>query len=120
MNPVLYDAFLKELAAADNARQFGLEGRARVCTRRASAMIIRAYYQKNNPSNIVTGSTISLLQQLRDDPEVSDTARLTAAHLLQQVDKEFNLTPDIDLIAETRTLPKLLKLNVETRPGDLK
>lgn len=64
------ELLVAELEQAEAARQNGLEGRARVCSRRAAAISIRAFLRtrgfKEIPGNALT--QIELLSTIPDIP----------------------------------------------------
>jgi hypothetical protein len=92
-----------ELARADQARASGVEGRARVCARRAAGFAIQGYLQAHEMS-VGSISVIELIGFFRDQPDVSNEMRQVLDHLLLRVNTESELPASIDLIAETRWL----------------
>lgn len=92
-----------ELEKSHQARALGLEGRARVCARRAAGMAVRMYFQrrgvKTETSNIYT-----LLERLVENESLPLSAKASAKHLLLRVDENYHLPPEIDLIADAENL----------------
>jgi uncharacterized protein (UPF0147 family) len=100
--PSVRNAIEEELQRAEQARQLGLEGRARVCARRATGLALRAFFEIGDEG--VNTSVIPLLQRLRDSQDVPEAIRRVAEHLLTRVTPEFTLPFQADLIAEARWL----------------
>ncbi len=98
----------EELARGEAARKEGLEGRARVCARRAAGVAIREYLslrglEQPGPSAY---DLLAYLQELTDEsPEI----RRAAGRLLERVDESFALPTDVDLLAEAGWLAKELE-----------
>ena len=97
----------RELSQAENARAQGLEGRARVCARRAAGMAARAYLETRGEP-IPTFNAVDLLQGLAERPELHAQARQAIGYLLLRVTPDFQLPVSVDLIAESRRLTALL------------
>ena len=96
-----------ELAQAENSRQAGFEGRARVSARRAAGAAIRAYFLSRQV-RYGSASAYDLLQMLDSRPDTSPEIRQVVEHLLARVNEDFQLPIPVDLIAETRWLVKTL------------
>jgi hypothetical protein len=92
-----------ELAQAEAARFSGLEGRARVCARRASGLALKEYFLSLGIRPAST-SAYDLIQLFRDHPATPAALRRCAENLLAKVDEQFNLPEDVDLIMEARTI----------------
>ncbi len=101
----------KELARAEKARQEGLEGRSRVCARRAAGMVLRAYYE-THPMTPAPPSAYDTLQLLRDDPQMNPELRQIAELLLTRVNQDFHLPEEIDLVAATRRLVEIIEKDI--------
>jgi len=101
-SPALRNAIEEELKHAEQARSLGLEGRARVCARRAAGLALRAFWGMEDESG--NTSVIPLLQRLRNAQDMPEPMRRVAEHLLARVTPEFTLPFQADLIAETRWL----------------
>jgi len=93
-----------ELAAAETARQQGLEGRARVCARRAAGLAITSYLKKQGIA--VPADAYKCIALFSTQPGISDLLRQIASHLTMRVNESYQLPPEIDLIAEARQLVK--------------
>jgi hypothetical protein len=96
----------KELESAKISNQSGLEGRGRVCCRRAAAAALSCYLDRMN-MNIPT-NTLSILEISRGVAEIPLEAIPLIDHLLLRVDQEFNLPAGIDLEIDTRRLINLI------------
>jgi hypothetical protein len=94
---------LLELERGAAARQAGLEGRARVCARRAAAAAAREYLT-GTARPAVGSSAMDLLEALSSAAEISDPAQACIAHLLLRVDEGYALPPQIDLLEDARSL----------------
>lgn len=100
----------EELERGAAARAAGLEGRARVCARRAAGAAIRAYLEERGAGQGL--SAHDLLATLADEPGlagVPEQARRSAALLLERVDENYALPPGIDLLVEARSLVEALE-----------
>ena len=96
-------SYLAELEQAEQARQAGNEGMARVCARRAAGIIVAEYlYRQDLPT--LGPSAFDRLNYLIAMPGTSAENRAIAGNLLLRVDKDHNLPIDVDLIAEARKL----------------
>ncbi len=96
-----------ELTAAENARQQGLEGRARVCARRAAGLAVAPFLEKQGLA--IPADAYERIVLFSTQPGISLRLRQIATHLLMQVDQSFRLPPEIDLIAEVRQLVRELE-----------
>ncbi len=97
-----------ELQNAEAARSRGAEGQARVCSRRAAGIAIRAYLEAIDlPAQGM--NAYELIQSLRDLSGVSPEVQKVAEHLSARVNEQFSLPGEIDLIAETRWLVQRLE-----------
>ena len=103
----ILDRAKAELASAENARDSGFEGRARVNARRAAGLIARTYLEKQGIP-VGSSSAYDVLQILHDQSESTDEIRQVIDHLLMRVDQDFNIPAQVDLIAETRWLIQTL------------
>lgn len=99
-----------EFERATKARAEGLEGRARVCARRAAGMAVREYLLRRQL--IAAGQKLSvneefslLLEHTQSLPEVQKAA----SALIQRVDEDFQLPPNMDLLAEAHWLVNKLE-----------
>lgn len=100
-----------ELANGDAARRAGLEGRARVCARRAAGIAVREYLELRGISP--AGPTaVDVLAQLRDRPEISPDVRQAAEQLLMRVNEGFDLPAQVDLLEVARWVADTLEKRV--------
>jgi|WetSurMetagenome_2_1015567.scaffolds.fasta_scaffold156054_3 hypothetical protein len=97
--------FRKEYRTALDAQASGLEGRARVCARRAAGLLIQKYLEKQK-TNLVNMNSLDLIKYLQ---QTSDSSELTLllGHYSEIVTKDHHLASEIDLVA---TLPQLAQL----------
>ncbi len=100
-------AFNAELDRAEQARQAGNEGRARVCARRAAGFAIRQYLIQENVSTEGLDA-YGLIVTLKKRADLLEPAREILEHLSQRVEPGGFFPLQVDLIAETRRLPQLL------------
>ena len=100
-------AFEKELNMAENARETGNEGMARVCSRRAAGIIINEYLTRRELPD-PGPSAHERLKYLRGLQDIPPKAREIASHLLTRVNPDHSLPIDVDLIHETRYLSEIL------------
>jgi HEPN domain-containing protein len=104
-----------EFERAQQAREKGNEGQARVCARRAAGLAARQYLARaGSPPR--TSSAYDLLRMIAEEARLSAELREYAAHLTLRVDEEFKLPPGIDLVAEARRLCSAL-LSEDSSPG---
>jgi hypothetical protein len=98
----------EELVRAEAARSQGLEGRARVCARRAAGAAIRAYLETRGlePPG---PSVMDLLAYLQNLPDSSDEIRQISERLQTRVDEDHSLPFSADLLAEVRRLIEILE-----------
>jgi hypothetical protein len=92
-----------ELARGEAARSQGLEGRARVCARRAAGIAIREYLEQQGTPGSGT-SAYDLLMELRNRSEIGPEIQDAAGFLVERVNEAFELPVDIDLLAQARWL----------------
>jgi len=89
----------EELLLAKQSRLEGNEGRARVCARRAAGAAVQVYLEKKglsqNPENAIQ-SLINLKNQINLPIRVLNAVNW----LIQRVDLDYNLPPEVDLIQE--------------------
>jgi hypothetical protein len=95
-------AIRAELENGYRARSDGLDGRARVCARRAAGEAAKEYFRLADEQQ--SGSALDLLGVLVNRDEISARARAAAAELLKRVDEDFNLEAGVDLLEEAQVL----------------
>lgn len=93
----------RELAQGRQAREQGLEGRARVCARRAVGIALRHYYSLRDP-RLMSLSVVDLVQTYQEQPGLPQNLRDACAYLLTRVDPDYNLPLPVDLLAEAEVL----------------
>jgi hypothetical protein len=102
------EAIKLEIDHALAARENGLEGRARVCSRRAAGYAIRTYLE-NRGVDIPDISALALIRQLDNLTGVRPQVKTVTEHLLMRVAEDFNLPVEADLIAEAMWLADYLE-----------
>lgn len=95
-----------ELAAAQQARAAGQEGRARVCARRAAGLALRAYYQRRPAAGAAAwgGDALAQLHRLRADADAPAAVRAMAERLTTVVDFDHQLPFAEDPLADAAAL----------------
>ncbi len=91
----------EELLLAKQSRAEGNEGRARVCARRAAGTAAGMYLLERGRGSLEDNALQSLLKlsELDSLPERVQTA---ASWLVERVDENSNLPPEVDLIQEAK------------------
>ena len=99
-----------EFDKAQQARDRGNEGQARVCARRAAGIAAREYYARLGRT-VRTPGAYDVLTLLVEDGSLADDLRQAASYLTLRVSQDFKLPINVDLIAVARSLCEaLLKL----------
>lgn len=93
----------RELSAGAQAREQGLEGKARVCARRAAAIALRHHFSRRQPQ-MASLSVMDMIQVFQESSDLSPSIREICAHLLTRVDPDYNFPVPVDLLAEARIL----------------
>jgi hypothetical protein len=96
-----------ELNLAENARNLGNEGRARVCARRAAGYVTGEYLQRKN-IEIHSESALQRLKYLESTADLSSIEKETLHHFLIHTTPEHKLPIDADLIVDVHLLTRLL------------
>jgi hypothetical protein len=112
------EGFEKELADARSSRLNGNEGRARVCARRAAGIAAGEYLVQHGFVGI-PNSAVDRLNFLRKTLYQDPTIQSLVDHLLMPVTIEHTLPSEIDLIAETIQLVRVLGIAQAKTQGDL-
>lgn len=102
-----------ELARGEAARREGLEGRARVCARRAAGAAVRAYLEARGLLDPRLTSAYDLIAYLRDLPGTGAEVRQVAERLLTQVNPSFDLPLEADLLADAHWLAQTLESEMD-------
>ena len=102
-NPPWKNRFTEEIQRAENARNAGNEGMARVCARRAAGVVAGEYLRiqgipLSDPSAYVR---LKVLQHL---PQTPAPVKDIVDHFLIRINPDHNLPVQADLIAEARWL----------------
>jgi hypothetical protein len=101
--PEVKEKIAIELSRGDAARRAGLEGRARVCARRAAAAAAREYLETQG-AMVPGAGVLELLQGLQAAPGLSAQSSQAIENLLLRVDEAYALPDDIDLLEDARRL----------------
>jgi hypothetical protein len=102
-----FDYTKAELRQAEEARQVGNEGRARVCARRAAGYIIEEYYRRKGiPDPDV--SAYNRIQHLASQPDLPDQVHDLLRNLTMRVNSDYTLPVEIDLISDVRQMAEEL------------
>ena len=96
-----------ELELAENARNGGNEGRARVCARRAAGHVASEYLRRQGIL-LSTDSALVKLRFLTDYPKLTSNEVNLIQHFLIHITPEHELPIDADLIAEVHLLAQQL------------
>jgi len=100
-------AFDSEMARAEQARQAGNQGMARVCARRAAGHVAGEYLQRCGLPN-PNASAYDRLRLLCSRSEVPPAAIAAANRLLLRVTTGHTLPVEADLLADARLLRQQL------------
>jgi hypothetical protein len=104
----LVKKWMMELDSAERARLAGNEGRARVCARRAAGMAAQTFLTRHRVRTDGANFYNALLA-LSQFPRLTPDLKTAVAHLTLRVNETFSLPPDVDLIADARTLCEQLE-----------
>jgi len=102
--------FLDEIDQAEAARLVGNEGKARVCARRAAAIIVREALRRQGIT-IVDPSAYVQLRYFHELPHLPAHTREIISHFLVRITTDGNLPIEADLIDEARWLARELLSN---------
>lgn len=97
----------EELFLAEQSRNDGNEGRARVCARRAAGHVAGEYLLRHG-SALETKNALQKIRYLETSAEISPTERETLEHFLIHTTPEHRLPFDADLIADVHLLARQL------------
>jgi hypothetical protein len=92
-----------ELAQGKQAQKDGLDGRARVCARRATGIALRYYYSKHQPQ-LASLSVIDMIKAYPDHAQIPQNLQEICEHLLARVNKDYQLPFHVDILAEAQIL----------------
>ncbi|RLT46751.1 MAG: hypothetical protein DWI63_01875 [Chloroflexi bacterium] len=99
LNPAAEVTIARELALAEQARQAGNEGRARVCARRAAGWAVAA-----GAGIAALPNAFVQLQRLAKDSAQPAHIRSAAAHLTLRITSEHLLPGNADPLSEARSI----------------
>lgn len=99
----------EELLLAKQSRKEGNEGRARVCARRAAGAAVGSYLTRQGVANNTDNAYLSL-QTLGRMGNFPDRIQIAIDRLIQRVDENYQLPPEIDLIHEAGILIQFLEI----------
>jgi len=111
MKTINRSVFWKEYKTALEAQAAGLEGRARVCARRAAGYLIQEYLEKQNNKPAKMNS-IELIQFIQRTSNSSEMVSLLG-HYSETVNIDHHLASDVDLVACLHTLARLLNIDLQ-------
>ena len=104
-----YFQIKEELLLAKQSRKEGNEGRARVCARRAAGAAAGAYLTRQGMAKKTDNAYLSL-QTLKQMENFPDRIQIAINRLLQRVDGNYQLPPEIDLIHEAGIVIQFLEI----------
>jgi hypothetical protein len=97
----------QEISQAWSAREAGNEGKARVCARRAAAILVREFLRRQgvDPGQRDAYGTLTLAASA---PEIPAETREVLGHFLTRVEPGGRWPIQADLLAEVRALAETL------------
>ncbi len=109
--------FNKEYQSAIDAHSRGLEGRSRVCARRAAAALIAEYLEIHNIEHASMNSLelIVYLQQQTNDPELTKLL----ADYSKPVNPDLHLDDGVNLVASIADLANFLEIKMGKSNGNI-
>jgi hypothetical protein len=113
LEPSYESQFWVELHNAQISLAAGLEGRARVCARRAASILLRDYLNQRNEVDLNLNSMelIQFMQEKSQNPELSSLL----SHFSERVNEEHHLPSDSDLIASLFELAQMLDISLNKK-----
>lgn len=100
----------EELLLAKQSRLEGNEGRARVCARRAAGAAVKEYLQKKGITQKQENAIQSLLI-LGQMEMVPTRVQMAVELLVQRVNSDYSLPPEVDLIQEAGVVIQYIEAN---------
>ena len=97
-----------ELLLAKQSRKEGNEGRARVCARRAAGTAAQLFLDRHKKI-VKSENTFQSLKTLKNTEELPERVQLAVSRLIQRVNEDHQLPPEIDLIHEARLVIQFLE-----------
>ena len=104
------EIFSTELQQAEDARQSGNEGRARVCARRAAGIAVAEFLSRTD-HNFEDRGAYENLKYFITLPDISYELKETVTYFIIRVDENYQLPIDVDLIEEAQTIKKHLNVH---------
>jgi hypothetical protein len=113
LEPSYESQFRVELRNAQISLAAGLEGRARVCARRAASILLRDYLNQRNELNPKLNSmeTIHYMQKKSENPELISLL----SHFSERVNEGHQLPSGTDLVASLFELAQLLDNSIDKK-----
>ncbi len=99
--------FEREMAMAEQARNQGNEGKARVCARRAAGIVADEYMKRQGVST-PNATAYDRVRMLADWPDIPAGVSKVVEHMTLRVDMDFQLPADLDLVEDARWLADVL------------
>ena len=91
--------FEKEVDRAQKAREEGNEGMARVCSRRAAGVVVRAYYAFRGKT-LKGASVLNHLRAIYESDNEPEDVKSVCRHFTLRITPDHLLPEDIDLIED--------------------
>ena len=104
-------SFRKEFRVALESRSRGLDGRSRVCARRAAAILVREYLDSKQ-WEMPAGNDLQIIQFLANQqlsPKITSLLDL----YLHKVDIDFHLPSEVDLTTSLMSLADALEIQLD-------
>lgn len=101
-----------ELMAARQAAAMNLEGRSRVCARRAAGRVVKELYRLQKAPE-PTGNFLHLLRKFGNQSDLPSDLRLCVEHLCQRVNENHTLPDQINLIRDSERLIQFITSQIE-------
>jgi hypothetical protein len=111
------EQFQNEFKSAIQARQQGLEGRSRVCARRAAGILARAWLTRFLPGERSSNLQFCLVE-LQGQQSLSPDVQLLISHFTTTVDDAYHLPDQIDLIADLKKIKDGLEITLKDDTND--
>lgn len=100
-----------EMRIAQQARDAGSEGKARVCTRRAVGQALHIYGINENNS-------LSAIQAFIEVNEIPDEIRELSKSLLEKVNENYQLRPGVDLLGNAEKIIAFIRTSKDLSPDN--
>lgn len=116
MDPSLESQFWYEYHNAQASEASGMEGRARVCARRAASILLRDHLQRKNELSLGMNS-LDIIKYVQESSAPSDLSTLLS-HFTEKVNEGYQLPSKTDLVASLFQLAQMLDIALDLK--DLK